>query len=108
MLYNDTNGKYLQKELEMMWILENDLTAVTEKKYLMALLKSRRKEIGLTQTELANITKSSQKQISCYEANIQVPTVGKFLEVCKALELEIIVKRKEQQVLREKKKGEKI
>ncbi|MBN2795810.1 MAG: helix-turn-helix transcriptional regulator [Clostridia bacterium] len=81
----------------MMWIFENRGTVVSGKKSLMELLRCRRKELGLTQIELASKTQSSQKQISCYESNVQVPTVGKFLSVCEALDLEVVLKRKEEE-----------
>lgn len=68
------------------------MTNVQLREELMKTMKKRRIEVELNQTELAKATSSSQKQISCYEHNIQVPTVGKFIAMCEALGLEVVLR----------------
>lgn len=66
------------------------------KKKLMETMKQRRIDENLNQTELAKATSSSQKQISCYEHSIQMPTIGKFIALCEALELEMVLRTKKE------------
>lgn len=73
-------------------ILEN-------KNVLMQLLAMRRKELKLNQSKLAHAAQSSQKQISCYEKNLQVPSIIKFFEICDVLELNITITRREDHAL---------
>lgn len=72
---------------------------IEKKNAMMRLLAMRRKELKLNQSHLARAAKSSQKQISCYEKNIQIPSIVKFLEICDVLELNITITRREDQGL---------
>lgn len=66
-----------------------------QKMTLMHLLARRRKDLRLNQSKLAEAASSSQKQISCYEKNIQVPSILKFLEICDVLELNVVITKRE-------------
>lgn len=79
--------------------LQDEESIVEQKESLMKFIKGRRIEMCMTQIELAESTKSSQKQISCYEKNLQVPSILRLISICKALDLEIIINKKENQEL---------
>lgn len=49
-------------------------------------IKLRRVELGLNQTELANLLHTDQKQISKYENDKQEPTAGVLLNLARELE----------------------
>lgn len=76
-------------------LLEREKTVTAHQVNLMYSLRSRRKQLKMTQTDLAGMSGSSQKQISCYERQEQIPSVMKLLSLAKALKLEIVIRKKE-------------
>jgi transcriptional regulator with XRE-family HTH domain len=56
------------------------------KYYFSANMKRRRIELGLTQSDLANMLGISQNTISEYETDVRYPTVDKVYDIANALQ----------------------
>ena len=54
-------------------------------------IKKKRKEKGLTQTDLAEALGIKRQYISAIEQGKRVPTIKTLVKICEALELEIKV-----------------
>lgn len=58
-------------------------------------MKNRRIELNLDQKELASKIHTSQQQLSRYEVGENSPTIERLFDICKMLNLDLIVREKE-------------
>lgn len=58
-------------------------------------MKQRRIKLHIDQSELARKIKTSQQQLSRYEVGINSPTLDRVYDLCKALNLELILREKD-------------
>ena len=58
---------------------------------IIGTIKKKRKEKGLTQTDLAEALGIKRQYISAIEQGKRVPTIKTLVRICEALELEIKV-----------------
>ena len=61
---------------------------------LTEVLADRRIDLEISQVELASKIDSSQKQISRYERNEQAPSIGKLIEWCLELDVDLVLTNK--------------
>ncbi len=60
---------------------------------IIAILRTRRKELGLTQARLGDLVGMKRQYIGMVEKGLKVPTVTTLLRICEALHLDVEVVR---------------
>lgn len=65
------------------------------KSKMASAVKRRRIDLHMDQSELARRIKTSQQQLSRYEIGMNSPTIERVYDLCKALDLEFILREKD-------------
>ncbi len=71
------------------YIIYSDIMFFMNDNDIVRILKKRRKELGMTQVQLAKVMNVSCQYISQIETGVRTPMLSTFLRLCEALDLEI-------------------
>lgn len=87
-LQNEAIEKFGAEE----WAKAREQTRI--KRELAKALRERRIELAMDQKELAKYLHTTQQQLSKYEVGENSPTMDRFYEMCKYLDVDIVLKDK--------------